>query len=542
MARHVTRRTFLRGLGGACVAAPFLSSVAERALKAEGLAQPKRLIVMYTPYGCITNRFFPSKSHGPLTAEDLQATTLKHLAPYASKLLLPRGIRAMNEWTAKLVRGQGNDMHTQMSSSFLTCQPVTPNSDDPFSFDTGTLWAPQPVGPSLDHVMAQQLSPNGTPIFLRVGNTQDTATSAISWSAAKTKYPGINLSQLYSTLTNTMGGTLNPDTYQTLRGKSIIDIVRHDLDSFARADMSRADRNKLEAWKQLLDETGRGVKACSTDGASALGITQANIQTASKFSSSSSGTDSLTQSVTDSLDAADIHSNLAVLAALCNVNPVIFVRYPANFIFTGLGINGDSHNLSHRLDNAGLTGSCLPNAIASLLKVDDYYARKFAHLVGLLNEVDEGDQKLLDHTAAVWLQGQSDGLAHNLNNLPIVHAGSCGGYFKNGWAVNLDGGSPTLSGGNSELYCADGTATDRVDGVAQLTGTDPTLANAPINKYYCNLMNALGVKAGADGFPAVGGTAEVTRYGMYDKTEDFIHGGTNPAMIHDPGEFAALRA
>ena len=37
--------------------------------------------------------------HGPLAAADYQATTLKHLAPFAPKLLMPRGIRAMNEWS-----------------------------------------------------------------------------------------------------------------------------------------------------------------------------------------------------------------------------------------------------------------------------------------------------------------------------------------------------------------------------------------------------------------------------------------------------------
>ena len=74
------------------------------------------------------------------------------------------------------------------------------------------------------------------------------------------------------------------------------------------------------------------------------------------------------------------------------------------------------------------------------------------------------------------------------------------------------------------------------------TGTDPVLASAPINKYFCSLMNALGVKAGADGFPAVGGQEEVRCFGMYDRTEDFIGGGTVPPQIHDPGEFEALRA
>jgi hypothetical protein len=75
-----------------------------------------------------------------------------------------------------------------------------------------------------------------------------------------------------------------------------------------------------------------------------------------------------------------------------------------------------------------------------------------------------------------------------------------------------------------------------------ISGTDPSLANAPINEYYCNLMNALGVKAGDDGFPLLGGAAEVTRFGRYDKTEDFIGGDVNPPMIHDPGEFTALKA
>lgn len=55
-------------------------------------------------------------------------------------------------------------------------------------------------------------------------------------------------------------------------------------------------------------------------------------------------------------------------------------------------------------------------------------------------------------------------------------------------------------------------------------------------------MNALGVKAGEDGFPQKNGREEVTRFGRYDRTEDFVHGGTAPPMIHDPGEFTALKA
>jgi hypothetical protein len=107
--------------------------------------------------------------------------------------------------------------------------------------------------------------------------------------------------------------------------------------------------------------------------------------------------------------------------------------------------------------------------------------------------------------------------------------------------VNVEDGSPNLTAGNSESACAPGT-TDQIDGLSQSTGTDPKYANAPINKYYVSLMNALGVKAGADGFPAKGGTSEVTKYGMYDRTEDYIGGGTVPPVIHSPGGFEALEA
>jgi hypothetical protein len=83
MTKHLNRRIFLRGLGGAVVAAPFLSSLADRAAKAQSTTAttPKRMIMMATLYGCVTNRFFPKKSHGTLTAEDLANTSLKSLVP-----------------------------------------------------------------------------------------------------------------------------------------------------------------------------------------------------------------------------------------------------------------------------------------------------------------------------------------------------------------------------------------------------------------------------------------------------------------------------
>lgn len=418
---------------------------------------------MFTHYGCITTRFFPAKAHGELSASDLESTSLKHLAPHVRKLLLPRGVRGMNEWGVDMLRGQGNDPHTQVVGSYFTCHPVTPNSDEPF--------------------------------------------------------------------------TLAQDSFEVSRGKSVIDVVKADLETLERFDMSRSDKHKLEAWKALLHDTGGVVASaqCNEDVALSLGATGENLTALAGARG-----DVLASKLDGShLDGADVYSNVAALAVVCNLNPILFLKYPAMYTFSALGLSYDSHTLSHRVASAGMT-NCLSGVMDMLLAIDDFHSRKFAHLVGLLDGIQEGDGTVLDNCAAIWFQEMSDGSAHNLNNLPIVQAGSAGGYFKTGCAVNVDDGDPELTSGGSENACP-GAQVPAL-GTPALTGTAPEFANAPINKYYCNLMNALGVRAGADGFPAVGGSVEVTHFGMYDRTEDFVGGGTNPPVIHDPGEFVALKA
>ena len=548
------------------MAAPFLSSIAERAPKGQTITAPRQLIVMFTHYGCDTNRWFPVKSHGALAASDLAPTSLAVLTPLIDKLLIPRGIRAMNEWTQNNDGvnglGQGNDQQLLPCASYFTLQPVTPNQNDPFNFSEETKFNARPVGSSLDHVIAQQLSPSGTPLFMRVGNTGgangETPQSNISYLKAAGAgpadpadiYPGLGTPMdVFNMLTGLFGsGPTTPATYAATRGKRVTDLVRGDLEALERFDMSAVDRNKLEAWKALVNDTGSIMTSslCTPDLATGLEATPPNVAAAGVLPAGSSA-DILTQQITADLDGADMYAVMAVLATACNFNPVIVLKYPPNYYFKGLGITNESASLSHRLVNANLTGTCAPNALDDIQTIDRYYASKFAKLAGMLDGIKNADgSTLLDGTAAVWFNEMSDGLAGNLNNLPIIQAGGCGGYFKTGWTVNVDltnTGSPTLSQGNSEAQCGPG-GDGMVNGLTQETGTDPSIANAPINKYFYNLMNAVGVKGDADGFPAKGGTNEVSQFGYSDLTSDF-NGGLGAvagASIHNPGEYTALKA
>ena len=546
---HLNRRFFLRGLGGAVVAAPFLSSVFERSVKAQPASPAKRTIVMFTAYGCITNHWFPAKLDGDLLAEDLLPTTLAPLAPYAKKLLMPRGIRTMNEWTANnrgpgKGLGQGNDVHTQVTAAAFTCQPVTPNSNDPFSFDTPTKFNPMPMGRSLDHVMAEQLSADGSPPLLMnvAGQTRESAQSAISFSAKETIFSAMNAAQAFSKLTGLFSPStpMNADAAALTKGKAIADVVKDDLARLSRKDMSREDKQKLAAWLALVgDVTEEFVGSCSQRLAVKLG--------AANTIASGSG-DVLTRRINSSMDNADLYSAIAALTAACNANPVIVLKYPGNFTFSGLGVNADSGNLNQRLSDASMTGPCVANAIENLLKIDGYYAQKFANLVQMLDSIPEGDgSTVLDNSVAFWTMENSDGCAHNLNNHPFIQAGSGGGYFKTGKIIHLDaasGATPEQMLGRSLAQCAEGTDM-KVDGISQATGTDPKFGNAPVNKYFCNVMNAMGMKADAEGFPAKDGPAsEVTHFGYSDRTQDFCGGfGAIPdAQIHSPGGFAELKA
>jgi hypothetical protein len=116
----------------------------------------------------------------------------------------------------------------------------------------------------------------------------------------------------------------------------------------------------------------------------------------------------------------------------------------------------------------------------------------------------------------MWLPELSDGAAHNLNNLPIVIAGSAGGYLKQGAVVNVDSKSPGF--GNSENSCKDG---------GNIGNTGSQGGNVPINKLYCTLMNAVGCKDASGN--------KVSQFGVFDGT------GTSGG-ITNPGEVAKLTA
>lgn len=288
-------------------------------------------------------------------------------------------------------------------------------------------------------------------------------------------------------------------------------IVRSDLDSFKRLNMSGGDRKKVDDWLGLLRETETAVvsSTCDPNSATALGIDTNTVnQSGGGFDMGAAFT-----------RGGDMMIKLMALTTMCDANRVTVLHWPgyATFTWDGMAHKYDHHGLSHRNGSAAIGGTCIDGVIENIQQIDTWYTGRYLKLVTLFDSIKEGDGTLLDHSAVMWLPELADGNVHNNNNLPIVIAGSMGGYLKQGVSVNLEG-ARALGTGNSEASCTNGV-TDIGFGTGSQAG------NVPINKLYVTLLNGLG---------ATDNGAPITRFGVADsKSLD--------AGITNPGELAALR-
>jgi hypothetical protein len=490
----VKRRQFLKGLGGAALATPFLSSL-ETPAKAQAPVVPKRLVIFYTNNGCIVPKWGPTAPEtGALDAASFVGTTLEWVGPKASKLLIPRGLAMFPRGQVTVDGVQYFDPHDQGMGSKLTGGPIDP---------AGSHWALQR---SLDHQVAELINPGTkTPLVLSVGRAFSNVKGIVSYSAAQTPYPPeTNPRNVYTGLTGlfqTTGG-MTPADYRVTQGNSIIDLVRGDLDAFKRQPMSAADTKRIDDWLTLLRETERPIvsAACNAENATALGITDAAITAAA--GSGRGGVDTGTAFI----QGGDMMIKLIALTMMCDANRVIILQWPGfvTFNFDGIAHMYDHHGLSHRNGTNDVGGDPLPGVEDMIFEIDRWYGKRYGALVTQIDAITEGEgTTMLDNSAVMWLPELSDGNRHNNDSLPVVIAGSLGGYLKQGQAVKLDTG--TTTGGRGGGFGSGGV---------------------PINKLYVNLLNGLGAKD-----PATG--AAFTTFGNTDNN--------TVGTITNPGEFAELK-
>ncbi len=429
---RINRRAFLRGAGTVGVALPFLEGAPERSAWAQN-ENPVFGFFICTSCGVLQKsgsdpeRFWPT-TEGALTTESMNAFAAERctgiLADYASRLLIVRGISYPH-------RSSGCG-HAQGLVQCLTSS--APN---------GTSNTSTSSGPSIDTVIAQALNPQGVePLTLYAGLKGGYINEKLSFSAAgQVRAAEGNPYNVYQRLVGlvTPGGTggtggTGPTVADQLllQRKSVNDLVRAEMQALlARTDLSAADRQRLDQHFQSIRDmentmTGMGVQ-CSADGLNTTAIDALRSGTAFKANGSQD-------------EISKLHFELVALAFSCNATRVATIQIGDGTDATRYTINGKQmerfHWISHRIQSDGSSGTSIPTAVEDHAAIDRMRMESFKHLLTKWSAYQTAGGPLLDRAFALWTSHVAVGPSHSFSNLPIIIAGSAGGYLKQGQYLN----------------------------------------------------------------------------------------------------------
>jgi hypothetical protein len=438
---RINRRAFLRGAGTVAVGLPFLESVPERSAFAQ-TENPLFAFFICTSCGVVQRsgsdpeKFWPT-ADGALTTASMQAFAADRatgiLADYASRLLIVRGVNYPHRST-----GCG---HAQGLAQCLTS-----------SAPTGTNNNATSTGISIDTLLANALNPQGVePLTLYAGLKGGYINEKLSFSApGQVRAAEGNPWNVYQRLIGlaqpgTGGGGSGGSgmaSQLVLQRKSVNDLVRAEMQALlARTDLSVADRQRLDQHFQSIRDmentmTGMGMQ-CSADSLNVQALQAMNSGNAFRANGSQD-------------EVSKLQMELVGFAFSCNATRVATLQVGDGTDATRYTINGQTlerfHWISHRIQSDGSSGAAIPGAVDQHAAIDRLRMESFKHLLTKWSGYQTVGGPLLDRSFAMWTSHNATGPSHSFSNLPIIIAGSAGGYLKQGQFVNAG------NVGNNKLY------------------------------------------------------------------------------------------
>lgn len=253
--KPMNRRTFLRG-AGVTMALPFLEAMLPIHASAAVGGAPQRFVGMMFPNGVMCT---PTENNWECTGSGSNynlASALQPLAPY--KNYISPILNLTNGGYKQMYAMEAGQSHWYASPTYLTGQPIAWGQ----RFQGVKLLNP---GASLDQLIAAK-TPNQVKSLVmglerRDGAYNDPAfgsdhiATEISYSSQTVMPDRLDTSaQVFNALFGSGGGTLptttTPANTLTMRRKSIIDLVKGDLDSLMK-NLGSRDKIKMDEFLTL---------------------------------------------------------------------------------------------------------------------------------------------------------------------------------------------------------------------------------------------------------------------------------------------------
>jgi hypothetical protein len=400
---------------GVALSLPWLEAMGPLAAWAdepkEGKAVPNRMAWIYVPNGVNMADWTPKKDGADFDLPSI----LEPLAPVMKKMLVLTGLTA----DKARANGDGGGDHARALSAFLTgCQPRKTDGTD------------IRAGISVDQVAAQRIGDKTRLASLEIGCEHGAMagncdsgyscvySSTMAWRSAtqplpKEVNPKLAFERLFSGVPNAK------QAERDARRKSVLDFVREDSKDLA-GKLGVNDVRKLDEYFASIRDI------------------ELRIERAEKLPPVKTPDYSVPEGIPAAYEEhIRLMYDLMVLAFQADVTRVItcvVANEGSNKPYPFVNVSEGHHDLSHHGNN--------PEKKEKIRKINLFHTRQLAYLLDRLDRTPEGDGTLLDHAMIAYGSGNSDGNAHNHDDLPVLLAGGGCGTLTTGRHVRYSRETP----------------------------------------------------------------------------------------------------
>lgn len=446
-----SRRKLLKTIGAGAGLLPLLH--ADRTDAACYVGGIKRMYILAWPDGMlssINSWAAPGSDPSSWTLPDFQQS----LVPYQKDLLLLKGV---DYSFIKDMPGTGERTGHACFPGMLTgafYQTLSAST-------SGDLAG----GPSIDQYIGTKLQLGGYKGLVSLNQGAFvSSTGHLSWKAAgQVVLPNTDPNSVFNlyfkgaiptppptSTTPPPAGTPAPPVDNTSAiQKSILDYVLADLTRFS-AVVGVEDRRNIEAHLTSVRSIEMRLQnmTSTTPATAVVGAGPISTAVANAACNVPSTAGEPTPNVTASVPAiVKLHMDLAVSAFASDLTRCVVMQIgdqgAANLILSWLGFakGGPLASDPNTGDANGFHAIAHENTMRKV-QCDTWFQSQIAYIVGQLKSiVDPTGKSMLEDSVVVAMNNMRTG-THETTSVPVVMAGSCGGYFKTGRSLALPAGTP----------------------------------------------------------------------------------------------------
>jgi len=461
---RISRRSLLRGAGGAAIGLPFLEAMLRPGQSHAASAIPLRFLVFYTPGGTLLDKWRPTGTESAYTLGDMMSP----LNAWKDRMLFVDGLNL------NITQIGVGHPHSRGMAGILTGTQLLSGT-----FDTGQGLASWAEGPSIDQVIASRINKglnlkfpslefsSGWAISGRSAGQASYAANTINYNlpTGSTKNPIAPQVDQLAAFKRIWGDGSTPATTgmdPNARAKSILDAVQGQYMSLA-GKLGASDRATLQAHLDMIRQVEMSLTA-TTGGGGAMCVTPDKpMATDSKLTDPTQSGSGIVVTEKDIPQKGLIMTDLLVAALACDMTRVATMQWAdseAKFIMNFDPLNLPDHHHAYQHEH-GFN----PDALNKIYK---WYAGNFAYLLQKMDAVKEADgSTLLDNTLIFWITEIQKPDSHEQTSMPLVLAGKAQGKYRTGrWLqvpkntshnnllvtiLNMFGGTDTTFGDSK--YC-----------------------------------------------------------------------------------------